>query len=254
MEYPKDYRKFIKADGWAEWSAEGHENDQGRGVPRPAPEKPYSADAKLIDLIAPEEFALGDMPLWEVIARRKSRRKYTDAPLTLEELSFLLWSTQGVRDVRNLADGTLTFRNVPSGGCLHAFETYLCINRVTGLAPGLYRYLPIEHKLLFIREIPDMPERVAEGCRDQSFAGTAAAVFVWTTIPYRMEWRYSIVANKIIAQDSGHLCQNLYLAAESIKAGTCAIGAYDQKKMDELIGVDGEEEFVIYVAPVGKVE
>jgi SagB-type dehydrogenase family enzyme len=81
----------------------------------------------------------------------------------------------------------------------------------------------------------------------------SAVVFLWTAIPYRTEWRYTIVAPKLIAQESGHICQNLYLACEAIGAGTCAVGAYDQKKMDELLGVDGEDEFTIYVAPVGKV-
>jgi SagB-type dehydrogenase family enzyme len=80
----------------------------------------------------------------------------------------------------------------------------------------------------------------------------SAVTFIWTVIPYRTEWRYSILSPKIIAQDSGHVCQNLYLACEAIGAGTCAIGAYDQDKMDRAIRVDGKEEFAIYVAPVGK--
>ena len=78
-------------------------------------------------------------------------------------------------------------------------------------------------------------------------------MFVWTALPYRTEWRYATISHKVIAMDAGHMCQNLYLAVEAIQAGTCAIGAYDQDPMDRLIGVDGEEEFVIYVAPVGKV-
>ena len=77
-------------------------------------------------------------------------------------------------------------------------------------------------------------------------------VFIWTAIPYRTEWRYSMVAHKIIAMDAGHLCQNLYLASEAIGAGTCAVGAYNQSEMDTIVGVDGEDEFVIYVAPVGR--
>ena len=67
------------------------------------------------------------------------------------------------------------------------------------------------------------------------------------------EWRYTFLSPKIIALDAGHLCQNLYLASESIGVGTCALGAYDQLKMDALLGVDGEDEFAIYVAPVGKI-
>jgi SagB-type dehydrogenase family enzyme len=81
----------------------------------------------------------------------------------------------------------------------------------------------------------------------------SAVTFVWTAIPYRTAWRYSILSPKIIAQDSGHVCQNLYLACEAIGAGTCAIGAYDQAKMDAALNLDGEREFTIYVAPVGKI-
>jgi SagB-type dehydrogenase family enzyme len=77
---------------------------------------------------------------------------------------------------------------------------------------------------------------------------------MWTTIPYRAEWRYSVIAHKMIAMDAGHLCQNLYLASESIGAGTCAIGAYNQAKVDAILGVDGEDEFAIYIAPVGKIK
>jgi nitroreductase len=87
----------------------------------------------------------------------------------------------------------------------------------------------------------------------QGFLEHAAVIFIWTAIPYRTEWRYTVVAPKIIAQDSGHLCQNLYLACEAIGAGTCAIGAYDQARMDAFLGVDGEEELTLYLAPVGRV-
>ena len=95
--------------------------------------------------------------------------------------------------------------------------------------------------------------RIAEAAFNQSFVGEGAVTLIWTAIPSRMEWRYSLAAHKMIALDAGHVCQNLYLACEAIDAGTCAIAAYDQEKMDALIGVDGAEEFVIYMAPVGKI-
>ena len=100
----------------------------------------------------------------------------------------------------------------------------------------------------------DHAERINEACLDQTFVGKGAVVFIWTVIPYRAEWRYSIVAHKMIALDAGHVCQNLYLACEAIRAGTCAIGAYTNKKIDAVVGVDGVDEFVIYMAPVGKVK
>ncbi len=141
-------------------------------------------------------------------------------------------------------------RTAPSAGARHPFETYLVVNRVEGLAPGLYRYLGLEHQLLCLQK-GDYAERVGTACNGQAFVGRGAVVFIWTALPYRTEWRYSVVAHRVIAMDAGHTCENLYLAAEAVGAGTCAIGAYDQALMDELVGVDGDDELVIYAAPVG---
>jgi len=246
-------RRFLSADDQEELARKDHQTDQSRSLPAPPIQKPYPADAHLIDLIPTEQLRVGTAPLRDVIGKRKSHRKFSPSPLTLEELSFLLWATQGIRQVTSQDGRPLrSFRTVPSGGGRHALETYLVISRVTGIEPGLYRYLPIEHKLLFVNSQSDLAEKLAHACMEQTFIKEGAVIFAWTTIPYRAEWRYSIVAHKIIALDAGHVCQNLYLAAEAIGAGTCAIGAYYQKPVDDLIGVDGEDEFVIYLAPVGK--
>jgi len=254
MKYPNDYRAFLKANAWKDVLAKGHVTDQRKGIPIPPPQKPYPEDAVLTDLPAPGEPGIGDMTVREAIGQRRSRRGYTGEPLTLEELSFLLWATQGVRKVADVPTGQITFRTVPSGGARHEFETYLIVNRIDGVPPGLYRYLPMEHKLLFVRADERLPERIGTACCGQEFVGEGAVVFIWAAIPYRMEWRYSIVAHKVIAIDAGHVCQNLYIAAESIGAGTCAIGAYHQDEVDALVGLDGEEEFTVYLAPVGRVE
>jgi SagB-type dehydrogenase family enzyme len=192
------------------------------------------------------------MSVRQAIKQRRSHRSFTKESLTLEELSFLLWATQGIEQI-NTHEGRIvrTLRTVPSGGARHPFETYLLVRRVEGLVPGLYRYLPVEHKLYVVRD-KDLTEEAHEATRGQ-FLRQSAVVFVWTVVPYRTEWRYTFLSAKIIAQDSGHVCQNLYLACEAIGAGTCAIGAYDQDKIDPILGVDGVEEFTVYVAPVGKV-
>jgi SagB-type dehydrogenase family enzyme len=187
----------------------------------------------------------------EAIKRRKTHRRFTEKHLTLEELSFLLWSTQGMRDSNGKSNASK--RTVPSAGSRHPFETYLVVNRVTGLTPGIYRYLPLDHKIFFIYSDSVLSVKIGQACRGQDFVGSAAVVFIWTVIPCRAEWRFMMVAPKMIALDAGHLCQNLYLACEAIEAGTCAIGAYNQDKMDSLLKVDGTEEFVIYAAPVGKI-
>jgi SagB-type dehydrogenase family enzyme len=249
MSNPSLDRRWLKATDWSLWRTT--ESDQKRRIPPPPLEKPVPDGAARIDLTPPEALTVGRTPLIEIIRQRCSRRAYSDAALTLEELSFLLWATQGVRGTRD--DGRNSLRTVPSGGARHPFETYLWINRVEGLTPGLYRYLPLEHQLCLLRAGDALAKQVVAACSGQGFAGAGAVTFFWTAIPYRTEWRYTVVASKIIAQDSGHLCQNLYLAAEAIGAGTCAIGAYDQALADALLGVDGEDEFVIYIAPVGKI-
>jgi SagB-type dehydrogenase family enzyme len=192
---------------------------------------------------------LGKIPVGEAIAFRESVRQYKTDPLTLEELAALLWATQGVRC---LISPESALRSVPSAGARHSFETYLVINRVETLPAGLYRYLPFDEKLAQLAIDDNIGRKAADACFGQNFIASSAITFFWTAIPARMEWRYDLAAHKVIAIDAGHVCQNLYLACQSIDAGTCAVAAYDQSACDQLLGVDGEEEFTIYLAPVGK--
>lgn len=246
----KNNRDFLKAHFWGEWKLKDLNTDQRQGVPHPPLEKPFSKDATLVDLPAPGSSDIGSMPLNQAIFRRRSRREFSSESLNLEELSYMLWATQGVHEI--IREGTATRRTVPSGGARHPFETYLFIKNIDELSPGLYRYLPIEHKLLFQYTNQNLAEKVHIACY-QEFVKDGAVVFIWTTIPYRTEWRYSFLSHKVIAQETGHICQNLYLASESIGAGACALGTYNQKEIDAILGVDGDDEFAIYIAVVGKI-
>jgi SagB-type dehydrogenase family enzyme len=100
----------------------------------------------------------------------------------------------------------------------------------------------------------DLPSRINEAANGQNFVGESAVVLIWTVRPYRTEWRYGEDSLKDILISVGHICQNLYLACESIGAGTCAIVAYNQKLLDSFVGVDGEDEIALYLAPVGRVK
>ena len=225
--------------------------DQQRGVRPPPLEKPFAADAKRLDLVPHGQWKnIKDVDLESAVRNRKSHRVFRSEPLTLEEVSFLLWATQGIRE---RFDGGTALRMVPSAGARHALETYLCVLNVKGLKVGFYRYLPLEHQLLFEFHEAQAAAKIAEATLGQAFSGRAAVIFIWTTIPYRMEWRYGVAAHKVIAIEAGHVCQNLYLACEAIEAGTCAMAAYHQALMDQLLRVDGKDEFTIYLAPVGKV-
>jgi len=243
-----EYRKYLR-------NPEEHlESDQQKGLPVPPIQKPYPKDAELIDLVPQEKFTIGNnVNLLDAIDNRESRRQYKQDALTLEELSFLLWVTQGVKEL--IRDDLLTLRTVPSGGCMHPFETYLVINRVNGLKSGLYRYIAVGHKLLFLKELdPEkMPEKMSEINNRQAFIGKAAVVFMWTVRPYRTEYRYADDSLKDILMSVGHICQNLYLGVEAIECGTCAIVAYNQKLLDEFLEIDGYDEIALYLAPVGKI-
>jgi SagB-type dehydrogenase family enzyme len=243
------YRYFLKDS--VRSTIDFASTDQSRGVRPPPVEKPYPADAVLIDLIRKEDLqGTFTADLFAAIAGRQSHRHFKDLPLTLPELSFLLWATQGIRSKSN---EYATFRTVPSAGCRHALETYLCVLNVTGLETGIYRYLPIEHKLLVVFIDRELPNKIVAATLNQMFTGLAAVTFIWTVIPYRMEWRYDIAAHKVIALDAGHVCQNLYLACSAIGSGTCAIAAYHQELLDRLVHVDGYDEFSLYLAAVGKI-
>lgn len=193
----------------------------------------------------------------ELTKARESRRKYGEEKLTSTELSYLLWATQGVRRMAGHKN-PVTFRNVPSAGSRHPLETYLFLEKVEGIRPGIYHYLPKEHELELWKDRQDHREELTRALGGQSFAAQAPVVFVWSALPYRTEWRYGRMASKYILIDAGHVCQSLYMACESVGLGTCAIGAYDQELLDELLGFapgpSGEAlyECAIYAAPVGR--
>ena len=245
----ENYRNFLKDS--IRKTIDFSTTDQSRGIKPPPAEKPCNPEDKKINLVKPGEWkSIHEVSVETAIARRKSRRSYTEDAIKLEELSFLLWATQGLREKRS---AVRNFRTVPSAGCRPALETYVAAFRVEGIPKAIYRYLPMSHQLVeFIKHeyLEDLISRAALG---QSFAGESAVTFIWTTIPARMEWRYGMASYKVIAIDAGHVCQNLYLACEAIGAGTCAIAAYDQEFADRVLGLDGDEEFSIYMAPVGKV-
>ncbi|MGB3975071.1 MAG: SagB/ThcOx family dehydrogenase [bacterium] len=242
----------INRDILKEWlTREKPMSDQSLEKPWPPVQKSTAENAAIIKLPEAEAKTLQKNDLFTIIRDRESRRKYTDEPLTLEELAFLLWSTQGLKKV--LADGRVTIRTVPSAGARHPFETYIAVNNVVGLRPGVYRYLFLEHALELCFESSDLKRQLIICGVGQRFVGECAVCFFWSCIPYRTEWRYSIASHKIILLDAGHVCQNLYLACEAIGCGTCAVGSYHQEKTDAFLGLDGKEEFVIYLAPVGKV-
>lgn len=246
----KQQRDFLKSN-FNEFK--NIKTDRMMKIEQPPIVKPYDKSSKIIDLPEVSEKVVKNNDIYKCIKERRSTRFYSDESISLEELSYLLWATQGITTTNKAG---ITLRTVPCSGATHSFETYLFITNVEGVKTGVYRYLPVEHKLLFMFELDGIDKKIDEITLDQpfvpNFAKKAAVLFVWSTIPYRSEWKFDITAHKKILIDIGHVCQNLYLASESIESGTCAIGIYDQEMIDSLLGLDGDEEFVLYLAAVGK--
>jgi SagB-type dehydrogenase family enzyme len=145
------------------------------------------------------------------------------------------------------------FRTVPSAGARCPFETYIYIRKVEGLESGIYRYISMQHKLLFIKKVENPIETISELAYGQNFAAKGAVLFIWVAVPYRTEWRYTTLSHKFIAIDLGIVCENLYLACEARGLGTVAIGYYEQEKLDALLELDSEDVFSVLIQPVGKV-
>jgi len=225
------------------------ESDQVKGLPQPPLTLPPVEGKTVHRLPDPGDAPRRTVDLWDAINNRVSVRAYSEEPLSLEELSYMLWCTQGVKEATNRP---ATLRTVPSAGARHCFETYLLVNRVEGLKRGVYRFLATEHSLQEMDTDPGVAERVTQACFNQRFVMQSAATFIWTAVAYRMMWRYGERGYRYMHLDAGHVCQNLYLAAETIGCGACAIAAFHDDALNEALRIDGVEQFAVYIGVLGK--
>ncbi len=244
MEYLE--RKVMTNKCWDEMSEEAI-SDQKKGVLKPEILKKYHSK-EIIKLPDPKPEILNDKDLIQIIWDRRSVRVYKDKPVSLEKLAFILWAGQRVKMILN--EGLSSLRTVPSAGGRHPFESYAIIRNVEGLEMGIYHYLANEHKLELIKG-GDFKDEVTSANLGQVFVGTAPFTYVLTAIPYRTELRYRKYSTKLVLLDAGHVLQNIYIACEGGGLGICAIDAFSDKQMNEVMDIDGEEEFVVYLAPVG---
>lgn len=240
----QDNRNFMKSG----FGKQEYVSDQTKRLPQPPLVKAAVSDVK-IPLTMEFESVLTQNSYLELVRRRQSERFFKPEPMTLDQLSFLLWSTQGVKGIRG--NNYATLRTVPSAGGRHPFETYLAVFDVEGLSQGIYHYLPMEHQLEFIKPVDQIREETVSALNGQKWGGKAGVVFFYSAVAYRCEWRYSIGSHRVMLMDVGHIVENLYLSCGAVGCGTCAIAALDQEKADSLLGLDGEEEYAVYAAPVG---
>jgi SagB-type dehydrogenase family enzyme len=201
-------------------------------------------DAERVDL--PPAEPLNNCPMHDALRNRKSIRDFAGAPISSQSLSYLLWASTGI----SRKERGYELRTAPSAGALYPIETYLCINNVQAIPPGIYHYSIKGHCLEPVKP-GDCAMDVARAALDQEMCRAAAVVFIWTAVFQRSEWKYGQRAYRYIYLDAGHIAENLALAATSLDLGSCPIAALYDDEVNRIIGVDGTAESVIYMTVVG---
>lgn len=215
------------------------------GAEPPMPLKCYPETYRR--MVLPRPRVLPDGSLWEAVARRRSSRSFAAGPLSGEDLFLLLWASQGITQ-----PGRTPLRATPSAGATYPIETYLAVRGVEGLRPGLYHWQLPDEQLVVLAEDPAIGRRVVSACMDQSMCAEAACTFLWTAVFARTTARYGERGLRYVYLEAGHVGQSLLLAAAGLGLASCTIGALFDGEVNDLLGVDGCEESIIYAAAVGR--
>jgi len=197
-----------------------------------------------VEIMLPEPETTGETSVEEALFRRRSVRRYTGGMLTLGDLSQLLWAAQGVTS----KDG---FRTAPSAGALYPLEVYVVAGDVDGLSDGVYHYQAEEHALSKVRDC-DLRRNLSACALHQSQITDAAADIVFTAVFERTTGKYGDRGVRYVYIEAGHAAQNVYLQAEPLGLGVCAIGAFYEDEVSELL-VLPEGETPVHILSVGAV-
>jgi SagB-type dehydrogenase family enzyme len=199
--------------------------------------------ARVVRLPGPDHKGLG---VEDAMTRRRSVRSYTSAPITLSQLSQLLFSAQGVTGSR----GGQSTRTAPSAGALYPCEVYAVVARVKDLPQGLYHYAVREHALELVRE-GDFSGEISEAGLSQKSLEDAAVVIILTAVFDRARSKYGERGFRYVYMEAGHIAQNLCLEVASLGLGSVTVGAFADEEVNRLVGIDGAGEAAIYLHPVG---
>ncbi len=187
----------------------------------------------------------GSLSLEEALLRRRSYREYTGEPLTLEEVSQLLWASQGVTHPYG-------FRTAPSAGALYPLEVYVHPTNVLGLEVGIYRYDPGRHALLEVRK-GDFSREIYRAGLSQEQILSASLIVMFFGVFERTTAKYGRRGIRYVFNEVGHAGQNLYLQATALGLGTVVIGAFYDEDLRSIVGSPPGEE-PLYIMPVGRLE
>jgi SagB-type dehydrogenase family enzyme len=194
-----------------------------------------------IELPAPGQDS--EYSLEKALSERRSVRNFSEEPITLEQLSQLLWAAQGITDSRG-------YRTAPSAGALYPLEIYVMVGDVKGLSVGMFKYQPDGHKLLMMAS-DDRRKQMEHAAWGQDWVRKNAALLVFTSIDSRTTGKYGERGVRYVHIEVGHAAQNVMLQAQALELGAAVVGAFRDGRAGEIIGLPGNER-VLYLMPVGK--
>lgn len=184
-----------------------------------------------------------DFSLERALRERRSIREFSKAPLTQQEVSQLLWAAQGITG----RDG---LRTAPSAGALYPLELYLVVGAVEGLDPGIYKYVPAGHTLVKVIS-GDQRRKLAAAALGRDSVADAAAVLVFTGVEKRTTGKYGSRGVRYVHIETGHTAQNVFLQATALGLGAVVVGAFDDKKVGEILNLP-QGETSLYLMPLGR--
>jgi len=180
------------------------------------------------------------------LAARQSMRSFANQALTLEQLSRLLQSADGISHGR----GSVVMRTAPSGGALYPIDIYVAASNVEGLKAGLYHFRPADSSLELV-EAGDFDARLHGAAFEQGCVGSSPITIVLTARFERSTKKYADRGYRYTYMEGGAICQNIYLQANALQLGTVAVGAFNDDALNELLGIDGSSEAALLIMPVG---
>ncbi|HII99307.1 MAG TPA: SagB/ThcOx family dehydrogenase [Methanoregula sp.] len=240
-------KQFIQGTRYPDYSTV----DLVLRVPEPPHELPVQKDQLVIKLPSPKKFKVPDIPVRQAIERWEPVGFFSRSSMTLKELSYLLWCSQGFK---KMVAESIQVRNVPSGGSRYPLETYFVASDVEGLEAGLYRYLPMSNRIVAERIDSGLILEMSTASMNFKIMTRAAVTFIWVAVPYRSTWALGNRGYRSVLIEAGHTCQNLVLAAANIGYEVFPTDMFHDDLIVKLANLDPETQWPVYLGAVGKVE
>jgi SagB-type dehydrogenase family enzyme len=201
------------------------------------------SESDVIEL--PPPVYTGKISVEEALHKRRSLRNFTDKPITMADVSQILWAAQGI------TEETYGLRTAPSAGALYPLELYIAVSNVNELSPGLYKYKPQNHTIKKINE-GDKRTDISNASLQQDAIENSSAIVIITSVFERTAVKYGKRAERYVHIEVGHVGQNIYLQSLSLGLGTVMIGAFNDDALKKVLALPKNEN-PLAIMPLGRI-